>query len=292
MIRRPSSRTCTCAAARPAQARAPAASSLHSLGRDPVGGPPGDVVQHVADVEQRLPAALELDVRDVDQPGRHQGLEHGGVAKPALGLLEVGHRHVGQLARSARAASRTSSCSSGSRSRASRRQLVSIVGAQPQGEVGVAGEVPDVEQPERDPQVVGGRSTISASVRTEWSSCAPRVPQRVPDLLGHLAEVDARRRETSTTSRSEYGASSLAAVAAHRDQRDADVRAPPQSSYASMQSASAAAVRAARSAAVTAASSLGQIAASSRSPVRTRTTDSTGDDPDLAVADAAGLRRR
>jgi hypothetical protein len=67
------------------------------LRRPPVGGASRTSLQQVADVEQLEPAALEVGVRDVDQPRRHQRLEHGRVAQATGGLLDVGHRRVREL---------------------------------------------------------------------------------------------------------------------------------------------------------------------------------------------------
>ena len=165
------------------------------LRRDPVGGPPGEVVHEVADVEQGHPAALELDVRDVDEPGRDQRLEHRRVADPALGLLEVRHRLVRQLAHQVVA-------------RADQlvqlRQPVAGVPAplgergraQPQGEVGIAGQVADVEQPGGDAQVgLRGRDHLGQGPHRVVDVRA-RVPERIPELLGDPAQllvVDAGR---------------------------------------------------------------------------------------------------
>ena len=68
------------------------------VGGDPVRGPAGDLVHRVADVEELPTAALEVGVRDVDEPGGHERGEDRGVAEPAAGLLEVGHRGVRELA--------------------------------------------------------------------------------------------------------------------------------------------------------------------------------------------------
>ena len=191
VIRRPSSRTCTCAARASAlpQLRGQCGAELGpQLRRDPVGGPAGEVVHEVADVEQGHPAALELDVRDVDQPGRDQRLEHGRVADPALGLLEVGHRLVRELAHQVvpRADELVQL----------RQPLAGVPaplrehgGAQPKGEVGVAGQVPHVEQAGGDPQVgLGGRDHLGQRPHRVVDVRAG-VPQRVPELLGDPAQL-------------------------------------------------------------------------------------------------------
>ena len=190
--------------------------------------------------------ALEVDVRHVDQPGRDQRLEHGRVAQPALGLLEVGHRQRARARPSARAAPATSARSAGSRSRASRRQCASIVGAQPQGQVRVAGEVPHVEQPERDPQVgVRLRRVISgacapsgrASRRSPTAGTRPARPPRRRSTLGvvdqHHVEVGVRRQLAPP-------------VAADGDQR-APGLGRAAAAYAETHSASASSCAAARS---------------------------------------------
>ena len=290
VIRRPSSRTCTCAARASAQRRGRSASVGPQLGRDPVGGPPGDVLHHVADVEQRQPAALELGVRDVDQPGGHQRLEHGRVAQPALGLLEVGHRQVRELADQLVArAHQVAAAPAAARGRRG-ASCASIVARSRRVRLGSPARWRRSSRPRAT------RRSPSAGVE-HLGQRAHRVvelgagvPQRVPDLLGQLAP-------TSTPSSCDQHDVEVgvrrqlaAAVAADRHQRDAGV-GPAARGVRRGAERSASAVRGhARSR-----SRLPEVgcwlrsAASSRSPVRTRTTDSTGVDPDLAVADPAGL---
>ena len=175
------------------------------IGRDPVGGPAGDLVRDVPGVEHGQPAALEVDVRHVDEPGSDQGLEDGGVAQSALGLLEVG---TDTCASSPISWCRESTIlrSSGSRSRAVRRHWASTWCA-PGGSVGVAGEVPDISETEATRRSAAAASRTPEAVRTEWSSlvseshsgyqiCSAPGPSSTPSA------------PTSTTSRSEYGASS------------------------------------------------------------------------------------
>jgi hypothetical protein len=115
-------------------------------------------VQEVAEVEQRLPRPFELGTARVDQPGGLECLEHRRVAQPALGLLDVGHGDVRELA---------DDLVSLRDEVAQRREPVAGLlaprgehrGAQPQSQVGIAGEVSDVQQAERDLEVLlgGGR---------------------------------------------------------------------------------------------------------------------------------------
>ncbi len=99
-------------------------------------------------------------MRNVDQPGRDERLENDGITEPTFGLLDVRDRGVGQLAHhlvplaNQRTELRQPSAS-----------IASPVGehhrAQAQGEVGVTGDMPDVEQAEGDPQVCLGRRRSS-----------------------------------------------------------------------------------------------------------------------------------
>ncbi len=159
------------------------------LGGDPVGGPAGALVQPVAHVEQRQPAPLQVAVRNVDQPGGHQGLEHGRVAQAALGLLQVRHGEVGQLAdQPVPVAHQPMQLRQAVPRRAP--PLREHRGAQPEGEVGVAGEVPNVEQPGGDPHVLArGRHHLRQRAHGVVE-LRPGVPDRVPHLLPDLAEID------------------------------------------------------------------------------------------------------
>ena len=84
------------------------------------------------------------------------------------------------------------------------------VGAQPQGQRRVAGEVPGVEQAERDPGVGAGRVGDLRERPHRVVEVRAGVPERVPDLLGDPAHphLGVPSSCTSTTSRSLCGASS------------------------------------------------------------------------------------
>ena len=159
------------------------------LRTDPVGGPSGRLVEQVAHIEQRLSGSLEVGVRHVHQPRRHQGLEHRGVAQSTLGLLEVGHREVRQLADPVVPGAHQLAQGGESLRRVPppRRQHG---GPQPQGEVGIAREVAYVEQPQRDPQVVLRRRRHLRRGPHGVVEAHPGVPQRIPDLLGQVAGLD------------------------------------------------------------------------------------------------------
>ena len=160
------------------------------VGPDTVRRPPGDLVQDVAGVEEGEPGPFEVDVRDVDQPGGDQCLEHAGVAQSALGLLEVGHRHVRELAHQL-VPGLDQLAQLGQPVLRGPPPVGEHLGAQPQGQVRVAGEVPQVEQAEGDAQV-GHRGLEHAAEGADGVvELGPGVPERVPDLLGPRPQLDA-----------------------------------------------------------------------------------------------------
>ncbi len=194
------------------------------LGSHPVGGAPGELVQDVADVEQRLAAALEVGVGHVDQPGGHQGTQHRGVAQSALGLLEVGHGEVGKLADHL-VPRGDEPAQLGQPGPGATPPLGEHRGAEPQREVGVTRDVTDVEQ-------AGGHADVRVRGRRHLGQRAHRVvepgavvPQRVPDLGGDRGGVDAlvvHEHDVEVGVGGELGA----AVAADGDQRHAGLRPP------------------------------------------------------------------
>jgi hypothetical protein len=191
------------------------------LGGDPVRGPAGTLVQPVAHVEQRQPAPLQVAVRYVDQPGGHQRLEDGGIAQPALGLLQVRHREMRQLADQAvPVAHQPMQLGQPLPRRAP--PLRQHRRAQPQREVGVAGEVPHVEQPGGDPDVgTRGRNHLRQRAHGVVELRAG-VPDRVPHLLPELAELDdlvVHQHHVEVAVRRQLGPP----VAPDRDQRRADL---------------------------------------------------------------------
>ena len=163
-----------------------AASEVHPhLRADPVGRSTRQGVHDVADVKKLLATALQIGMRYVDQPGRDQCLEHDCIAQAALCLLDVRDRRMRQL---------TDHLVTLAHQRAQRGQLRPGVaaplrqhlGPQPQGEVGIARQVPDVEQAERDPQILLGRLGHLSHRSHRVIQLGAGVPQRIPD---HLAQV-------------------------------------------------------------------------------------------------------
>ena len=193
------------------------------LRRDPIGGPSRDPVHEIANIEQRLTAALQIRVRYVDQPGRHQRVQDRGVPQTAGGLLQVRDREVSQL---------PGPRVSGTDHRLEIRQ--SVLGAssplgqhggpQSQRQIRVTGDVTDVQQSRRHPDVVLGRCDHLREGPHRVVDGGTRVPERVPDLLGELSNLDAVVADEHHVQVGE-GRELTAAVAADRDQRRADVDA-------------------------------------------------------------------
>ena len=178
------------------------------LGGDPVGGPPGDGVQHVADVEQLQPAGLEVGVRDVDQPGGDQRLEHGRVPQPAHGLLEVGDRGVGQLAH---AAPRGGSPAPAARAAGCARRAASAASRSARSRRVRDGSPARCRASSRPSATRGSSRAVSRDLRERAHrvvEVGAAVPERVPDVLRRLRRTSTPSSWTSTTSRSLCGASS------------------------------------------------------------------------------------
>ena len=215
MIRRASRRVCTWAAL-PSGRLEHAGDVLPELRRHPVGRPAGHGVQRVPYVEQCHPAALQVAVGYVDQPARHQRLEHGGVAQPADRLLQVGDGRVRQLAGLATPlGDQLAQLLEPGAGVAT--PLVQHGGAQPQGQVGVTGQVAGVEHPGRHPEVRGSLVEHLLDAAHRVVDVRAGVPERVPDLarpLPHLDLVVVHEHDVEVAERRQL----LAAVAAHRHQ--------------------------------------------------------------------------
>ena len=187
-IRRPSTRRCRWTAAASASP-SPGASSAQTSGpiRSPARPETSCSTSRASRREQ--PRTLQVDVRHVDQPGRDQGLEDARVPQAALGLLDVGHRHVRELAHQLvpRLDHLTQLGQPGLRGPP---PVGEHLRAQPQREVRVAGEVSHVEQAEGDAQV-SRRGLQHAGERADGVvELGARVPERVPDLLGARPQRD------------------------------------------------------------------------------------------------------
>ena len=72
--------------------------SVVVLARQPVAAAAGDDVHRVTDVEELLVCGVDGSVGPVGEPGGGEGTQHGHVAQPAAGLLEVRFEQVGEVA--------------------------------------------------------------------------------------------------------------------------------------------------------------------------------------------------
>ncbi len=143
----------------------------------------GREVEAVADVEQPLVGRIERAARPVGEPRRGEGADHGEVAQSAAPLLEVGLGQVGELAVAVVALTDRLEELGQATARIG-PPVVRQGRADPGHEVGVAGDEPHVEQANcRDEigacDVTTVRERAHAVVEPD-----PRVPQRIPDLLG------------------------------------------------------------------------------------------------------------
>ncbi len=159
----------------------------HVLHREPVGAAPGAGVERVAHVEQRGAQLLDLRVGHVDEPRRDEGAQVDAVAQASPGLLEVGHRGVGQPARALEplATPGAQVLDPGARLAAPVGQHV---GAQREDEPSVAGHRPRVEHAHGGAVVLRCRGAHLHGVADGVVERDARVPQRVPERLGDLAD--------------------------------------------------------------------------------------------------------
>ena len=177
------------------------------LAGEPVAAPAGDDVDGIAHVEDALVRLVDLAVRPVREPRLRQGPEHGHVAEPAVGLLEVRLDEVGQIALPGMRAL-TDSRSSGSRVRTLARQSCAVdraaltTSASPA--TCVRSSSPMAAERSSDATVLH-----SATVRTLWSSRTPasqigyqsrsakaRPPCRTGPRVVHEDEVVVAQRPT------------------------------------------------------------------------------------------------
>ena len=151
-------------------------------------GATGHVVQGVADVEQRLVRLLEAGVRGVGDPGRGDGAQHDEVAQAAARLLEVGLEREGQLAGSL-GPLRAGGEQLGEPALGEAAPVGEHAARSASAEADVAGDVPDVEQAEEGPEVVGGDAARLGRSAHGVVEPDPGVPDRVPDPVGELGRL-------------------------------------------------------------------------------------------------------
>ena len=162
------------------------------VARQPVPSAAGHDVDRVAHVEDAFVRLVDLPVGAVGQPRGREGPQDRHVAQAAVGLLEVGLDEVGQVALAGVALD---------------HRLVHL--AQPRAgvgppvvghggpgrvdDVGVTGHVGQVEQPHGRGEVVGGDGPALGHGADTVVEPDPRVPDRVPELVGEGADLLARQ---------------------------------------------------------------------------------------------------
>ncbi len=155
--------------------------------QQPLPRPARDGVQGVADVEQRGGGPVDLAVRRVGEPARHQGVQDHDVAQSAAGLLEVALEQVGELAVPARALGEGGGDLVQARPGPGAPLLAQhLAGAQ--AERGVAHDHAQVEQAERRRQVVPGDLPAGVDAAHGVVEPQPGVPDGVPDAFGQCGD--------------------------------------------------------------------------------------------------------
>ena len=211
---------------------------------EPVGGPPGDHVQGVADVEQGALGVVEPGVRASATQEAATARSTVEVAQPAARLLEVGLEGERDVAGALGPLLGRS------------EQVGEPLGREPPpvgedrraqalAEGDVAGDVPDVEHAEQGPYVVRRHASGLGRRADRVVQADARVPDRVPDPvreLGGLLVPDpggAEQHDVEVAARGELAS----AVAADGDERGPEPVPPASSnspaSHASVRSASA-----------------------------------------------------
>ncbi len=182
---------------RPASASSASSSSVWSIPRrgdvaagdvpaDDVGSPGLDV-DGVAHVQEVFARPVDRAVRAVGEPRRGEGGEAHVVAHPAARLLEVRLDEVGELAEALGARARGGEQVGEALARGA-APVREDRGARLLGERLVAGDVPQVEQPGRGGEVLGGDLAAFGERPDGVVELEPGVPDRVPQALRERGE--------------------------------------------------------------------------------------------------------
>ncbi len=145
-------------------------------------------MQRVAHVEQERDRVLPSLVRHVGDPRRRDAGEHGGIAQPAVGLLEVGLEQLARLAE-LRAAVHHQCLQVGQPLVGHRPPVAEHGPLQLLGHRRVARDHAGVEQPEHDLDVLAGESARLADGAHAVVEAQAGVPDRVPDALRHAGRL-------------------------------------------------------------------------------------------------------
>ena len=192
------------------------------LEHQPVKAPPGDLVQHMACVEDLLIGGAYSRARRGRDPGRGDRLDRVHVPLPAARFLEVRLQQEGELAVQPGSLV-VQFLELGEPGPGVAPPVFEGALAQPGGQVGVARDVPGVEQPEGDLEVAAGHPSGLRHGPHRVVKPGAGVPDRVPDPVSDLGDA------VSAVMQQEHvkiaaGEQFLAAVAANSDEGDAGLR--------------------------------------------------------------------
>ena len=193
------------------------------LEHEPVEASPGDLVQHVAGVQDLLVGGPDLGPGRGRDPRGGDRLDGVHVPLPAARLLQVGLEQVGELAVEP-GPLLVQPLELGQPGPGVGPPVLERALAQPRGQVRVARDVPGVQQPEGDLEVAAGHPPGLRHGPHGVVELRARVPDRVPDPVGDPGDavpavVQHQHVEVAA------GEQFLAAVAADRDQGHAGLGA-------------------------------------------------------------------
>jgi len=186
---------------------------------EPVQAAAGDLVQHVARVEDLLVGGAHPGARRGGDPGRRDRLDGVHVPLAAAGFLEVGLEEEGELAVQP-GAFLVQLLELGEPGPGVAAPVLQRALAQPRGQVGIARDVPRVQQPESDLEVVAGHSPGLRDGPDGVVEPGAGIPDRIPDPVSDLGDAFpavVQQEHVEIAARQHL----FAAIAAHGDESDA-----------------------------------------------------------------------
>ena len=185
--------------------------------------PPGDFVQHVPRVDDLVVGGPHLGPGRGGDPRGRDGLDGVHVPLPAARFLQVGLEQEGELTELP-GPLLVQRLELGEPGAGVGAPVLERALAQPGGQVGVAGHVPGVQQPERDLEVAARDPARLRHGPDGVVEVRAGIPDRVPDPVGDPRDAlpaVVQQQHVEVAARQQF----LAAVAAHRDEGDAGLRA-------------------------------------------------------------------
>ncbi len=187
------------------------------LEHQPVAGPAGHLVQDVPCVQYGLLRGPRARPRPGRDPGRGHRMDRLRVAQAAPGLLEIGLQQEREFA-AAGSPLLVQCLQFGQPGAGARTPVRQDSGAQVAGQPGVTGDVPGVQQAERDPQVLAGHLPCLGRPAHGMVEVGARVPDGVPDPVGECGDARppvVQEQHVEVAAREQFAPP----VAAHRHQR-------------------------------------------------------------------------